>query len=327
MKKLKLPNLQQLFFQLPIVNSVINWSKRYSLPGFSKVPLYDVVVFFLNELKRYDLFTRANSTAYSFFLSLFPSLIAFFTLIPILKSYFILYLPGGEEFDLLLNDYIHNIMPGIAGDRLYEFIDEITNRRRVGLLSFGFVLAIFFASNGMIALMRGFEKTDLSTFKNRNFLKKRAIAILLTFQMGILLIASVIFVILGQTILQFIDQFISLDYISKFTINFIRWISIIALFYLGIAMIYRHGAPVVRKFNVFSPGATLATILSLLISLGFSYYVDQIKTENELYGTIWTIIVIMIWIQLNSMILLIGFELNTSISVNKDLKKTIDEEE
>ena len=92
-------------------------------------------------------------------------------------------------------------------------------------------------------------------------------------------------------------------------------------------MIYRHGAPVIRKFNIFSPGATLATILSIMISLGFSYYVDQIKTENELYGTIWTIIVIMIWIQLNSMILLIGFELNTSISVNKDLKKTIDEEE
>ena len=169
----------------------------------------------MNELRRYDLFTRANSTAYSFFLSLFPSLIAFFTLIPLLKSYFILYLPGGEEFDFLLNDYIHDIMPGIAGDRLYEFIDEITNQRRVGLLSFGFLLAIFFASNGMIALMRGFEKTDLHTFKTRNFFKKRMIAILLTFQMGILLIASVIFVILGQTILGFIDQYIPLDYIPN----------------------------------------------------------------------------------------------------------------
>ncbi len=327
MKKLKLPNIQEWFFQLPIVKNLVDWSKTYSLPGFSKVPLYDVIVFFLNELKRYDLFTRANSTAYSFFLSLFPSLIALFTLIPILKSYFILYLPGGEEFDLLLNDYIHGIMPGIAGDRLYEFIDEVTNRKRFGLLSFGFILALFFASNGMIALMRGFEKADLQTFKNRNFFKKRAIAILLTFQMGILLVASVIFVILGQTILQFVDNYISLDLFSRFLINFIRWLSIISLFYLGIAIIYRHGAPVVRKFSIFSPGATLATILCILISGGFSYYVDQIKTENELYGTIWTIIVIMIWIQLNSMVLLIGFELNASILVNKDLKKTIDEEE
>ena len=324
MKKLKIPNLQEWFFQLSIVKNIISWSKRYAFPGFSNVPVHDIVTFTAKELQRYDLFTRANSIAFSFFLSLFPSLLALFTLIPLLKSYFIDYLPGGEEFDFMLRTSILDIMPGIAGEKVFDFIDEVTNTRRVGLLSFGFILAIFFASNGVLTLMRGFEKSGLKTFKTRNFLRKRIIAILLTFQMGGLLIASVVFVILGRTIFDFVSNYISFDYFDVFIINFIRWFAIILMFYSIIGIIYRYGAPVIQKFRFFSPGATLATILCILSSVGFSYYVDQIKTENQLYGTIWTIIVIMLWIQLNSLVLLIGFELNASIMENRAMNNFVE---
>lgn len=310
-----------------MVKKTIRWSKEKSLPGFAKVPIYDVVVFVLNEIKRYDLFTRANSTAFSFFLSLFPSLIALFTLIPYVKSYFIFYLPGGENFDQYLQESILNIMPGIAGERLFSFIQDITDKPRFGFLSFSFVLAIYFASNGVQALMRGFEKSYMETFKKRNFLKKRIIAILLTFQLGFLLVSSVILVILGSSIIEFVSHYIPLDFMAKFIINFLRWIAILALFYTGISIIYRHGATFRKKFSFFSPGTTLATILCILVSVGFSYYVDQIKSTNELYGTIWTIIVLMIWLQLNSLILLIGFELNASIAVNRDLKEDVDVDE
>ena len=327
MKKLKIPDLQQWFWKRRLIRKILVWSKRRSLPGFSGVPSYDVVVFVLNEIKRYDLFTRANSTAYSFFLSLFPSLIALFTLIPYLKNYFIDYLPGGEHFDIYLQDSIFKIMPGIAGERLFGFIQDITNKPRFGFLSFSFILAIYFASNGMLALMRGFEKSYMETFKKRHFLKKRAIATLLTFQLGLLLVGSVVLVILGNSIVNFISTYIHLDFMAKFALNFFRWAAIIALFYSGISIIYRHGAPFRKKFKFFSPGTTLAALLCILVSVGFSYYVDQIKSTNELYGTIWTIIVLMIWIQLNSLILLIGFELNASIAVNRDIKAEIEPSE
>lgn len=318
MKKFKLPNLQEWFLQRRIVRKTLIWSKKSSLPGFGGIPVHDIVVFVLNEFKRYDLFTRANSTAYSFFLSLFPSLIALFTLIPYLKNYFIDYLPGGENFDVYLQESIFKIMPGIAGERLFTFIQDITNKPRFGFLSFSFILAIYFASNGMLALMRGFEKSYFEAFKQRNFLKKRLIATLLTFQLGLLLVGSVVLVILGNSIINFVSSYIQLDFLTKFSLNFFRWIAIFGLFYSGIAIIFRHGAPFKKKFRIFSPGTTVATILCIMVSVGFSYYVDQIKSTNELYGTIWTIIVLMIWIQLNSLILLIGFELNASIAVHLD---------
>ena len=328
MKKINyyLNKIQQYFLNHPLLKKVINWSKRNSLPGFFRVPIYDVIVFVYNELKRYDLFTRSNAIAFSFFLSIFPSLIAFFTLIPLFKVALIQFLPEGENFDIYLRTEIQRIMPGVAGERLFSFVDDITNNPRFGLLSFGFILAIYFASNGMLALMRGFEKSYTKTFKKRTSFKKRLVAILLTFQIGVLLIGAVILIILGEFLLGLLNDFISLDLMTQFTIQILRWLAILFLFYTGISIIYRYGAATKRKFNMFSPGATLATLLCIISSVGFSAYVNEFNTYNELYGSIGTIIVLMLWIQINSLILLVGFELDASIAINRDLKEEIAEE-
>lgn len=326
MKKLDLEKIQNYFINHPITTRVLDWSKEHSLPGFFRVPIYDVGVFLYNELKRYDLFTRSNAIAFSFFIAIFPSLIAFFTLIPLFKVTFLQYLPEGENFDIYLRTEIQRIMPGVAGERLFSFVDDVTNNPRFGLLSFGFILAIYFASNGMISLMRGFEKSHIKFFKKRNAFKKRLIAVLLTFQIGFLLIGAVILIILGEFLLALLNDFIRLDITTQFTIQVIRWLAILFLFYTGIATIYRYGAPAKRKFNMFSPGATLATLLCIVSSVGFSAYVNEFNTYNELYGSIGTIIVMMLWIQINSFILLVGFELNASIAVNRDLKEEVKEE-
>lgn len=311
----------------PLTQRLIQWSKEHSLPGFSKVPIYDVVVFIYLELKRYDLSTRANSTAFSFFLSLFPSLIAFFTLIPLFKWALIDYLPEGENFDAYLRNEVLRIMPGVAGERVFAFIEDVTSNPRFGLLSFGFILAIFFASNGMMALMQGFEKSYAKTFRDRNAFKKRLIAVGLTFQIGILLMGAVVLIILGEFLIGWLDSYLNLDFVTALFIQLLRWVAIVMLFYVGISVIYRYGAATKRRFRMFSPGATLATFLCILSSLAFSFYVNEFNTYNELYGSIGAIIVLMLWIQINSLILLVGFELNASIAVNRDLKLEVPEQE
>jgi len=320
-KKFNFKKIKDYFVNHPLLQRLINWSKEHSLPGFFKVSIYDVGVFLINEMKRYDLFTRSNAIAFSFFLSIFPSLIAFFTLIPLLKASLIQFLPEGENFDIYLRTEIQRIMPGVAGDRLFSFVDDITSNPRFGLLSFGFILAIFFASNGMLALMRGFEKSYMKTFRKRNTFRKRMVAVSLTFLIGILLVGAVILIILGEFLLGLLNDFVSLDLMTQFTIQIIRWISILLLFYMGIALIYRYGAATKRRFRFLSPGTTLATLLCIVSSVVFSAYVNEFNTYNELYGSIGTIIVLMLWIQINSLILLIGFELNASIAINRDLKE------
>lgn len=318
--------IQQRIYQHPLVERSLQWTKDHSLPGFFRVPIYDVVTFVLRELKRDSLFTRANSVAYSFFLSLFPSILVLFTLIPYLKYFFLQYLPEGENFEQLLQNEIQKVMPGVAGERLFNFIDDITSNPRVGLLSVGFFLAAFFASNGMLNLMRGFEKSYSITFKNRGALRKRWVAILLTFQLSGLVIASVLLIILGKLAIGFLSNVVNLDQASRILLNSFRWLSVIGLFYTSIAIIYRYGAATRRRFRFFTPGAALSSLLCLIVSVGFSAYVNNFNTYNELYGSIGTIIVIMLWLQMNSLFLLIGYELNASIAVNRDRREEITED-
>lgn len=303
------------------------WARRRSLPGFSGVPIYDVMVFIFNEFRRLDLIMRANSIAFSFFLSVFPSLISLFTLLPYVKRYVVRFLPEGENFDLILEEQIKNVMPGVAGDRLFEFIEDITSNPRTGLFSFGFILTVFFSSNGMLAIMRSFEKSYQLTYKQRNFFRKRIIAVALTFAVSAMVIVSVVLSIVGGYVIRELGDFTGLDNLTLFLLNALRWLIVFFLAHSAISVIYRYGAPLRQKFRWFTPGSLVATGLAGLVSLVFSTYVNNFGTYNQLYGSIGAIIVIMLWIELNAISVLIGYELNASIAVNRDLKESVQEEE
>ena len=332
MRKLKLPTAQQVqewFWGLPLINRLLDWSKKTSLPGFFRVPIYDVVVFVLNEIRRFDLFTRANSIAYSFFLSLFPSILTLFTLVPFLFSFLLGLIPELENFNAILEQEITKVMPGQAGGLVFDFVHDITSKPRVGLLSFGFVLAIYFSSNGMLAMMRSFEKSYSDTFRQRSGFKKRMVAIGLTFLVSLLVIASVVFIILGSMFIGWITELVNLTAFGAFLVGLLRWVAILMLFYFGIAVLYRYGSATHRRFSLFSAGTTLATVLCMLSSVAFSFYIDEFNrydTYHKFYGSIGTFIIIMLWIQINSLILLIGFELNAAIAVNRDLKAAAPDE-
>jgi membrane protein len=293
--------------------AMIDWSKKNSLPGLNKIPLYNLTLFIHRETQDDAIVTRANSMAFVFFLALFPSIIVLFTLLA--------YTPLYDNFDVVLSEAIERIMPGKAGNMLFETIQDVATRQRSGLLSFGFLLAIWFASNGMLTMMDGFEKDHHTTFRKRSLLEKRLIAIQLTFLVGLVLIGAVVFVILGNTIMSFVFEYVHLDLLTKLSVFFFRWVVVILLFYAGFSTIYRYGAATRRRIPFFNPGSLLATFLSILISWGFSFYVDNFGSYNKLYGSIGTLIVLMVWMQLNCMILLIGFEVNAGIAVLRDLRR------
>ena len=139
--------------------------------------------------------------------------------------------------------------------------------------------------------------------------------------MALILVASVIFVILGNTILGLVFTYVKADWITRMIVFGFRWVVILMLFYAGISTIFRFGAPTAQKIPFFNPGALLATILSICTSWGFSFYVDNFGNYNKLYGSIGTLIVLMVWIQINCMIILIGYELNAGIAVLRDLRR------
>lgn len=300
------------FKEHPLWLRILEWSKTHSLPGLSRIPLYKLLVFIGHEVKDDALVTRANSMAFSFFMSIFPAIIVMFTVLA--------YTPLYENFDVVLQEAIHEIMPGSAGQMLFKTVQDIATIPRSGLLSFGFVLSIWFASNGMLSMMRGLEKDYRTTFKRRTDIQKRLIAIQLTFLVAVVLVASVVLVIMGNTILHFVFQYIKADLLTRWSFLAFRWVVVLLLFYATFSTIYRYGSSTHRRISFFNPGALLATVLSIVSSWGFSFYVDNFGNYNKVYGSIGTLIVLMVWLQLNCMILLIGFELNAGIAVLRDRK-------
>lgn len=308
---------------LPILKQLLDYSKRNSLMGFDGVPIYDVITFVFQEIKRDDLFTRANSIAFSFFLSIFPSLLMLFTLVPFFIDLLVIWFPDMANFDRIIFDEISSIMPGEAGLTIFGFIQEITSQPKLGLLSFGFLLAIYFSSNGMLAMMNSFDKVYAKTFRQRGTIRKRIVAIGLTGLLGLFIVASAMLVILGDNIIYWLTELVNLSQATTSLISIFRWLIMLALYYFTIGSLYRYGAATKKRFSYFSPGVTLATLLSLATSVAFSFYVDEFNrydTYTKFYGSIATIIIIMLWIQFNALILLIGFELNASIAVNRDLR-------
>jgi len=324
--KWRIPNInpQKIKARLiatPLISNVIEWSKNHSFPGFSGVPIADVIIFLYNEIKRFSLVTRANSIAYSFFLSIFPIILALLTLVPYFSSLIFNTLPGETDFMVDLQQQLNFILPGDIGNYAFESINALMTDTRPGLLSMGFILAVFFASNGMLSMMKSFEKSYDKTFKKRNVIRKRLIAIALLVQIGILLLASITLVVLGDFILNWLVETLEISRFTSFLFSMIRYVVMILLFYTSISIIYRYGAPMIQKSKFFSPGATLATLLSLVSSEGFSWFLNSsFNRYSELYDSFATVIVVMIWIQLNAFVLLVGFELNAAIAVNRDLK-------
>jgi membrane protein len=339
---LKIPSakkIQDFIFQLPIIVNVLQWSKEHSFPGFLKVPIYDVIIFILNEIKRDALVSRANSIAFSFFLAIFPGIIFIFTLIPFILPYFdFLILPYIQE-DLLVRSFNGEvdfnetiirqisfllsevkILPENARQGMTEMFSKLATQTHQGRLYLVLILTIFFSSNGMMTLFRGFEKSHPNTFKKRSIFKKRFVAIMLTLVIVLMVIVAVFLVVLGQTPLQALLDYFNTSRFQVFLVQVLRWVVVIALFYSGISVLYRYGAATFIRFKWFSPGATLATILTILTSLIFSIYVEDFGRYNDLYLSFGTVIVVMLWIQINAFILLVGFELNASIAVNRDLK-------
>ena len=301
------------FVQHPLWLKLLDWTKTHSLPGMKRIPLYNLFSFIRQETQDDAIVTRANSMAWDFFLAMFPSIIVLFTLLA--------YTPLYDIFDDVLRQAIDEVMPGTAGAVLFKTIQDVATRQRSDLLSFGFFLAIWFASNGMLSMMKGFEKDHHLTFRRRTGFEKRMISIQLTFLIGLVLIGSVVFVILGNTILDFVLRYIRADLITRMLVFGFRWVVVIVLFYAGFSTIYRYGAATRRPIPFFNPGSLLATFLSIIISWGFSFYVDNFGSYNKVYGSIGTLIVLMIWLQLNCMILLIGFEVNAGIAVLRDLRQ------
>ncbi len=301
----------------PFLIDALVKAKTFTLPGFDGIAVYEVYKFFIAEIRANSLPTRSKAIAFSFFLAIFPALVFVFSLIP--------YLPYFNDMDVKIMEFLRQVLPNketftFIQSFLEPLLRDLAKHKRGGLLTGSVLLVLFLTSNGVMAMMSSFDKS-YDHYKKRNAIQSRLVALQITMLLVILFIFSLGLIILGQDLLAFVFDVLRIK--SKFThllLNLIRYILILLMFFFAISLIYYYGPATKKKYKFISTGATVATVLSILVSFGFSYWVSNFNKLNVIFGSIGTIMLLMIWLNLNSFVLLIGYEINASIFYNTSLR-------
>lgn len=284
------------------VKYIFNWLDSITLPGFEGNSLFKVGRFFFKSAFDENLNLRTSYLAYNFFLALFPTIIFLFTAIA--------YLPV-KNLDIEIMKQLEFILPNNVYLSLQETIRDIVRHQRGSLLSLGFFTAIFFSSNGFLSMIHAFNRHKK---RKPNPYKDRIKAIILTFLVFLILIISITLIVYTTLSINWLQSknLVDSSFWTWFYTGF-EYITLLFLLYLIFSSLYFIGSSLTFRWKFFSPGSTLSTFLSFIATELFAYYVNHFDSYNKLYGSIGTIISLMLLIYFNSMIILIGFELNYSI--------------
>ena len=283
---------------------LLDVSKRIVLPGFNGLPLYDVAVFFIRGLTEGYITTRAAAISYSLFLAIFPFMIFLFNIIPFIPI---------DNFQQSLMGIIKDFMPGMAYESVKETIIDIVTRPRSSLLILNLILTLYFSTNGANSLIQAFNNT-YHDLESRTSVRQYMISIVIVLINSLLLIVAIGLITFGPSLISwFLPDAIQDNPVVIFLLGLLRWLIILGLMLMAISFLY-YLAPVRQKtFRFFSAGSMLATFLIVITTLGFNFYVDNFSSYNALYGSLGTLMIVLVWIYIHSISLLVGFELNASI--------------
>lgn len=266
--------------------------------------LYHVLKILWKKIITFDIDQRAASVSYSFLLAVFPGVIFLFTLIPFVPI---------DNLDALIMNFLRDAMPQGIYENTSNTIQDIVSRRRSDVLSFGFFFTVFAATNGMMALMRAFNMA-LQVREKRSYLKARFIALFLTLLLIVVLISAILVLIVGTIVLDFLfDKGLLNENFNFYLLQIVRYGGIFLIFYLGICAIYYFAPAVHKRLRFFNFGALISSVLGILVTNLFSFYLANFNSYNKLYGSIGTLIALMVWIYLVALILILGFEINISV--------------
>lgn len=303
--------------KIPVVNWLVRLLKSIKLKAFEGLSFYDLVEMYVLGIVKGTLSARASSIAFSLFMALFPLLIFLVTLLPFIIPYASV---GSENFDAQFLIFLESFLPSATSDYFGDVYQQIKDQKRGGLLSSAFVVSIFLVANGVNAIFGGFENS-YHVELTRNFFRQYAYALMVGLILSILLIiGAVAFVYFEFYIVEYTSEYLgkTLGYdIEKgdtIGIQVTKVLFFMLLSYLTTAILYYFGTAEGRQARFFSAGALMTTLLFVLTSYLFGVYVEKFARYNELYGALGGLLILMVFIWLNSNILLLGFELNATLN-------------
>ena len=312
-----------------------NFLRLVRFPG-TKSPLMDVLIDFFKLFTKGRTVDRASGVAFNFFVALFPLILFFFTLVP--------YIPIPHLYERVMMALDDFLVPSGTMDYVKGTIDVIMNQSHDGLLSISIIMCLVFGSNGIVAVFNGFRNVYANFLTDKGldlkgWLMQRLFAIIMLIVLGALVVISVLLISLGGTVLKYLvtNEILEGGSFTFFLFSVLRWVIGVFALSFGIALLYYfgnvkfkehyrverkrtgpHGEKLYRNFVIFSPGTILATTLFVLGTVGFNVYISNFSRYNVLYGSIGTLIILLLWIWIVAILILAGNDLNSGIRRNVD---------
>jgi membrane protein len=290
-----------------LVIRVLNFAHGLKPWGFEGLSLYAVAKFFIEGMQKGAISTRASAISFRLFMAIFPVLIMLLSLLPMIPI---------DNFQDDLFGYIQQFFPGDTFSLVDETVADLLTKSHNTVFSVGFVLSVFYASNSVNAILLGFNGSYHLENRGNPFII-RLLSILLLLVLSLFMVIAISLIIFSGVAF---DKMIELELVHEnmvFMLSVAKWIITFLLIYGIISVLYNIGDLTDRKWKSMSAGATVTTLLFIVTSVLFAWFVNNFSSYNTLYGSLGTLLILLIWTNVNSTILLIGFELNTSIKKAK----------
>lgn len=307
-------NDKDFLLKIPILKQLVIILDNIKLPWLEGLSFFELIDFYIAGVLKGGISYRAAAIAFSFFMALFPFALFILNLIPYIP------IPGFQE-DFLL--FVRDNVPPTTYDAIEGIIKDILHNSQAGLLSWGVVLSVFLMTNGVNAVMSGFE-TSLHVTVKRAYFRQYFVALLISLLLSSILIvtiSAIIFleVIIQKTIIQDVLSSRVSDKISLIEMG--RYIFVVLMILLVTGILFKYGIKQSKKKKLITIGTVFTTILIVLSSYFFGIWVLKFSKYNELYGSIGTLLVFMFYLWINCMVLLLGFELDASIRKLKKIEQ------
>ncbi len=271
-----------------------------------KKSFLDIMLYLFVKVKRDDLFALGSQMAYYLILSFFPFLIFLITLIGFIKL---------NSDQVLLG--LQNLVPTAVFELTANTVEEVVNSQNTGILGVSIILTIWSASSAFRAVTKGVNKA-YNIQENRSFIKRSIIGMLSVIALALTIICTLLMLVFGDIIGNFLNELLPFEHIINFIWNILRYLIIIIMMIVVFASIYKVTPARKVKFINVLPGAIISTIGWLIVSLGFSFYINNFSHYSRLYGSLWAVFVLMIWLFITSMVFIFGVEVNSVLDDEKE---------
>jgi membrane protein len=299
------------FTQRPVIHKSIVFMKRLVLPGFQKIPFWDVMKFFRESLVQGIFFQRAAAMTYYIFTAMIPLFMALIALLSFV----------GPQLQTYLLDFIHTGVPEYLWPGIQKIVTGLISRQNGAVLYLSLALGIYltFISVNAIITTLNISYYDM---EQRRAIRQLPISFTMVVVFLVVIIATCGIFIGASLLVKYLSiSIFGSAVLYQYSIAFIKWLILFVLLYLFLAALFYFAPYKKQYFKFFSTGAFFSTILIVILLYAVNYYFSHFSKYNLVYGSIGALLLIMMWIYWSCMAILIGFDLNVSISIAQKKRK------